>query len=179
MEVVSKRDRDQAIKRFPQKFFDLCSGKFQHEFIEIMCDTELENIYGSHPEGGQIPLDQEEVPEAKLIPLWGQGISFILYRMGRKNEFVEIDLEDPFSPHRISETIQGVLAYILFRVIEDLEGAENLRNNPTELKELEKLAAALDFRYLHELIDLQDKIGGESFDQCEELLSKFINTLED
>lgn len=178
MNLVSREERDKEIVKFPKKFFDLCSGRLQHEFLEFRCDTELRNTYGNQPEGGNITSDEDTFPNAKIIPLWECGTTIVAYRMSDKKEFVAISMENPFSPHVISEFIQGVLADLLLNVIEDLGGVESLNKKTTDQEKLDSLAESLEFQYLPELLALQERIC-EDFSNYDQLVSKFIESLTD
>lgn len=173
MPLVSEEMRNIELEKLPSGIRKLCTGSIKHERLDYRCRTSNMYCYSISNTGESFQTSWDSVEKPQILPLWECDLSLVAKR---GDEFVEIDYEDPEELLIISFSIQGVLAYLFYYLVEDFGGGDTLlKSSNQELKELENISDEVGFNHLMDVLKLQIEIG--SHYDCSDKLLMFTKSL--
>ena len=177
MAIVSKNDRNSFLSKNYRELYELSIGNASREWLEFRCVNELPITYGQSEPGGLLPTSWDN-DDVFIYPLWECGICLTaLKKDGEKIDFIEVDFEDPEELLVISRSYQGLIAYLMYYIIEDAGGEATIKSDrPEFLEELREFSEKMNFSFLNEVIKLQNDICKEL--NAIDLLLNYTNSLD-
>lgn len=155
MSIVSKLDRKKYISQYCRELYVICFEESKADWLDFRCNRELLYVYSSTTNEFNLPVAWDD-NGLKIVPLWECGTNLFAMRCknGCNKDFIKIDYEDADEVIVISESYQGLIAYLIYYIVEDMGGAEEIENTDT-LKELAAFSKTIGFRYLIDIIEFQ------------------------
>jgi hypothetical protein len=156
MPIVSKRERRQYLEDNFPVLFKLCFANSPPEILSYRLNTELPFSYRNSDESSAVPADWDS-EVVSVIPLWEGGSSLTAIRVtALRREFIQIDFEDPGDAEVIAVSTEGLFTYLFFFLIESLGEKDD-----DELREIEDLAAYLEFQGLPATFSLVERLSAD------------------
>ena len=149
MSIVSKSERSRYLQQHYPVLFKLCVAGELPKILTYRCNTELPFCYGATERSSPIPAGWDS-DSVKVIPLWenGSGLTAVRVTLG-KAEFVQISYENPSDVEVLAKSIDGLLTYLLYFLVESAAGQED-----DEFVEIQELASYLEFDKLALVVNL-------------------------
>jgi len=124
----------------------LCTSQALPEWLSYRIDPSLPFCYHSGAAGASIPADWDS-GELHVIPLWESGGTLTAIRIaGNSPEFIQFGFEDPNSVEVLAYSAQGVLAYLLYFLLESADD--------DEVHGIQQLSEEVGYRHFRELAAL-------------------------
>lgn len=165
MPIVSYADRTQYLLSHYPILLPLCAPERLPSIVSHRMNAELPFCYGKSKSGSPIPVGWDS-PDTRVVPLWENANGIVAIRLRHDSlDFVQINFEDPSDVDVIARSINGLLFYVFYFLI------ESAGDNAAELSEIKQLANCLKFEMLDAVAESVSRLGQQN--DSESILSLF------